>query len=292
MARRKPTNEEIAGVLEQIADLLEAQDANHFRVQAYRDGAKTARANEESIAALAHEGGEEGLQALPGIGKGIAGVIIDFVRSGRSEVLAELESDSTPGAVLQQVPGIGEKLAKRIAEELNITTLEELEQAAHDGRLQELEGFGPETVHNVQVGLAGMLSTAAQRSRRRAAGEPPPSKHPDIEILLEVDQEYRRKAEDGRLQKIAPKRFNPEGKAWLPILKTSRAGWEFTALYSNTAQAHKLDKTNDWVVLYYQQDGKEDQVTVVTETRGALKGKRVVRGREDESGEHYGSSAK
>jgi hypothetical protein len=60
-----------------------------------------------------------------------------------------------------------------------------------------------------------------------------------------------------------------------------------TVLFSNTARAHELGKTHDWVVIYYQKDGPEAQCTVVTETRGPLKGKRVIRGRERECRQFY-----
>jgi hypothetical protein len=71
--------------------------------------------------------------------------------------------------------------------------------------------------------------------------------------------------------------------SWLPILHTQRGDWHFTALFSNTARAHDLDKTSDWVVLYFHTDhGPEAQRTVVTETSGSLSGRRVVRGREAE----------
>ena len=82
---------------------------------------------------------------------------------------------------------------------------------------------------------------------------------------------------------IAPRRFNPSGAAWLPILHTERDPWRFTALYSNTARAHELGRTRDWVVIYFHQDDEvEGQRTVVTETLGPLAGHRVVRGREGE----------
>ena len=108
-----------------------------------------------------------------------------------------------------------------------------------------------------------------------------------MRTLLSIDNEYCKKADAGELRKIAPKRFNPEGKAWLPILNTEKNGWDFTALYSNTALAHDLDKTHDWVVIYYERDSKEGQDTVVTETKGLLEGKRVVRGREKECREFF-----
>jgi putative hydrolase len=82
--------------------------------------------------------------------------------------------------------------------------------------------------------------------------------------------------------------MNPEGKAWLPVLHTRFGPWHFTALYSNTERAHELHRIYDWVVIFYgDPEGGEGQATVVTERRGALIGKRVVRGREPECARHY-----
>ncbi len=282
-----PSNEEIAGVLERIAALLEAQGANTHRVRAYRVAAQTVKNTGDRVEEMARQAGLAELKELPGIGESLAGLIEEYVNRGRSSLLEELESEANPQAMLSQVPGIGKELAQRVVDELGIGSLEELEQAAHDGRLEKVSGFGPERVRAVQVGLAGLLSGAARR-RLAQGGEAQPETRPSIETLLEVDAEYRRKAKAGELQRIAPKRFNPAGEAWLPILNTSREGWSFTALYSNTATAHRLGKTDDWVVIYYKRPGvEEDQVTVVTETQGALKGKRVVRGHEAESARYY-----
>lgn len=110
---------------------------------------------------------------------------------------------------------------------------------------------------------------------------------PPIPLLLSLDEEYRRKAAEGTLKLIAPKKFNPDGKAWLPIMSTTREGWRFTVLYSNTQKAHELGKTNDWVVIYFDDGTGERQCTVVTEYKGISKGKRVVRGREAECAQYY-----
>ena len=111
-------------------------------------------------------------------------------------------------------------------------------------------------------------------------------------MLLEVDREYRKQAAAGSLPGIAPRRFNPDGKAWLPVLHTHRGDWHFTVLYSNTATAHKLKRTHDWVVVYFYDDEHvEGQHTVVTETRGPLTGRRVVRGRETECRTFYAHEA-
>ncbi len=108
-----------------------------------------------------------------------------------------------------------------------------------------------------------------------------PLSEPGVDLLLDVDAEYRRRTAAGDLPKIAPRRFNPGGEAWLPILHTDRGPWQFTALLSNTARAHELGRTDDWVVVYFHSnDHEEGQRTVVTETRGRLTGERVVRGRE------------
>ena len=86
---------------------------------------------------------------------------------------------------------------------------------------------------------------------------------------------------------MVPRRFNPSGTAWLPILHAERGGWSFTALFSNTARAHALGRTNDWVVIFCERDGVERQCTVVTEITGPLRGRRVVRGREQDCRQHY-----
>jgi DNA polymerase (family X) len=109
-----------------------------------------------------------------------------------------------------------------------------------------------------------------------------------VKHLLDVDREYRAGAEADTLPRIAPRRFNPEGKAWLPVLHTRRDDWAFTALFSNTARAHELDRVRDWVVVYVEDKAHhERQYTVVTAGQGTLAGRRVVRGRERECGELY-----
>ena len=202
--------------------------------------------------------------------------ILEMLRTGRWMQLERLRGSLDAEQVFQSIPGVGPELAKRIHAALEIETLAELEQAAHDGRLEQVPGVGPRRSRMVAAALAHML-------QRRPAHPPSPAAEPGVELLLDVDHEYREKAADGKLRKIAPKRFNPDGEAWLPILHTQRDGWEFTALFSNTARAHDLGKTDDWVVLYFHSDhGPEGQRTVVTETSGPLAGRRVVRGREAE----------
>ncbi|MDT8304748.1 MAG: helix-hairpin-helix domain-containing protein [Anaerolineae bacterium] len=280
------TKEEVAGMLERIASLLDVQDANVFRVRSYRQGARSIRESDADIVAMAERKDIDGLVALPDIGEGLAGLIVEYVTTGRSSLLEELQGQIMPETVIAQVPGIGDELAARIVDELGINTLEELEQAAYDGRLDQVEGFGEGRLKMVRTSLAGMLDRGGRRQRQEGDEN---TSEPPIALLVEIDAEYRRRAADGELPTIAPKRFNPDNEKWLPLLKTTRQGWKFTVLFSNTARAHELDKMHDWVVIYFEPEdgGSERQRTVVTEQTGPLEGKRVVRGREKETRDYY-----
>jgi hypothetical protein len=221
--------------------------------------------------------------------------------TGRLGILERLEGQVSPEDLFTTIPGLGETLAARIHETLHIDTLEELEQAAGDGSLERVPGIGPRRARAVREILAAQLGRSARRRQRRrrirvgeAQGEqtrPGAGREmwsrPSVPLLLAVDGEYRLKDAMGALRTIRPRRFNPEGKAWLPVFHTERDGWWFTALYSNTRRAHELGRTRDWVVIFYEADGHEDQCTVVTEYRGELAGRRVVRGRELECYDYY-----
>lgn len=287
MPIQSPTNEEIADLLEQIADQLEQQDDNPYRIQAFRNGARSVRAIQTPLTDIVKQQGGEALKQIEAIGQGLATTIFEFIQTGRVSYLQQLQARQSPEELFQRIPGIGQKLARQIARQLELASLEALEQAAHDGRLQQVEGFGPRRVAAVQHTLAEMLRHSARR-RQQSGMTDNGEVQPDVALLLEVDAEYRRRAEAGELPKLAPRRFNPNHEAWLPIMRSERAGWAMTVLFSNTARAHELGKTHDWVVIYYQKDGPEAQCTVVTEIRGPLKGKRVIRGRESECAQFYG----
>lgn len=297
MTRPDITNAEISDVLERVADLLEAQEANRYRVRAYRAAAQTIRQHDTPLAEILAEGGVEAVDALPTIGRTIASHVAELVHSRGLSLLERLEGEVSPERLLTTVPGIGPKLAERIHDELSVDSLEELEVAAHDGRLEALPGFGPRRARAVREALGSILGRSSRhRARRKVWLEAvddagPRESHvvprPDVATLLSVDAEYRAEAAAGRLRRITPRRLNPQHRAWLPILHAERDGWDLTALFSNTPRAHELGRTHDWVVLYYAYDGNEGQCTVVTERSGALRGKRVVRGREAECRAHY-----
>lgn len=277
-------NDSVAAKLDETATLLTDQGANPFRVRAYQHAAATVRQLAEPVSQILADQGVEGLERLPGIGETLARAISDIVRLGYFPMLERLRGQSDPVRLFASVPGIGRRLATRLHEELSIDTLEDLEAAAHDGRLTEIAGFGQKRSAGVRDVLAHRLARARPPAART-------DDLPSVTELLDIDREYREAAASNRLPTIAPRRFNPGRRRWLPILHATQGERHYTALFSNTAQAHRLGKTNDWVVIYRDHSAVDGQWTIVTDTAGPLRGRRVVRGRETECARHYGFAA-
>ena len=274
-------NARIAQRLDEMATLLAAQRGNPYRVAAYRRAATTVAMSPRSMRAVAELEGGRGLDDLPGIGPRIAASIVELLETGRWRQLDRLRGEADPEVLFRTIPGVGADLARRLHDELGVDTLEALELAAHDGRLQRLPRIGARRAAAIRASLTQLLDRTRVLQRRypsvTAAQEPP------VDLLLEIDREYRRGASAGSLPTIAPRRFNPGGASWLPVLHTTRGDWHCTSLYSNTARAHELGRVRDWVVVYCEDPAHaERQYTVVTAQRGALAGRRVVRGRETE----------
>jgi hypothetical protein len=270
--------------LREAADLLAAQGANPYRAAAYRKAADAiGRLTPAAVIELVNREGIDGLDRLPHVGRGIATAIVEMVRTGHWTQLERLRGTADPVQLFTVVPGLGHRLAERIHEELHVDTLEALELAAHDGRLENVPGVGPRRAAAIRASLHAMLV------RGRPLGtKPTTGPTPSVKVLLAIDRQYRDQAAAGTLPTIAPTRFNPAHESWLPVLHCERDGWQFTALYSNTAQAHQLKRTRDWVLIFhYDSENSEGQHTIVTETHGPLSGKRVVRGREAECRSYY-----
>ncbi|EMI18071.1 DNA polymerase family X protein [Rhodopirellula maiorica SM1] len=293
-------NQAIAELLDEIANLLAEQGAGEFRVRAYQNASKTLRSLATPVRNIMLHDGVVGLIELPTIGHSIANLIEQYLRLGRIPLLDRLRGEETAERLFATLPSIGSELAHRIHEELEIETLLELWAAAKDGRLEKVPGLGRKRIRAIRESLADRLrhrhsaDTAADSTRSARAGysntvsEDRPSDHEvSVAELLDVDEEYRRLASQGKLTKIAPRHFNPGAVAWLPILHCQRADRHYTAMYSNTARAHELNTTKDWVILYRDDPKSHDRWTVITSQFGKLRGCRIVRGREEECWQHY-----
>jgi hypothetical protein len=278
----RDVNEALAANLREFADLLAQQEADGFRTMAYRRTSDTLAGLDRPVTRVFAAEGRQGLMALPDIGASIASAIAEMLATGRWSRLERLRGTLNPEKLFPTIPGIGPELAARIHERLHVDTLEGLEIAAHDGRLEQVPGIGKRRAELIRSLLAERLGRPRLRRLKLEAARP------EVDLLLDVDREYRRRVLAGKLTLIAPKRFNAKGEAWLPVLHTRRDQWELTALFSNTRLAHELGRTRDWMVIYHQAgNSPEGQCAVVTEVRGPLAGRRVVRGRESECQVHY-----
>lgn len=162
-------NTEIAELFDRYADLLEIQDANPFRVRAYRNAARVVGSSSRSMGDLVAEGRD--LDDLPGIGKDLAAKIVTIVHTGGFPQLAQLES-RIPRALsdLMTLPGLGPKRVKRIYRELGIRSFEDLKRAIRSGALQRLRGFGAKTSDRILAGLERQ-GMAPQRFKLADAGQ-------------------------------------------------------------------------------------------------------------------------
>ena len=168
-----PTNAEIADVLEQMADVLDEREANPYRVGAYRQAAQTIRAHTEPLADLYAAGGVNALMDLPGVGESLSAHIARYIETGRLGRRTRQDDAFDPVVLFSSIPGVSRALARRLVDELGVTTLDALERAAYDGRLLAVKGVGRQTVAALRLQLNSLLQWTAlerrQRVRRDAA---------------------------------------------------------------------------------------------------------------------------
>jgi DNA polymerase (family 10) len=141
----KVSNETVAAVFNEIADLLDIQGANPFRIRAYRNGARRVLSYPKSMDSLVKEGFD--LTELDGIGKDLAAKISEIVTTGKLLFLEELKKEVSPDLEqLMHIPSLGPKRVHRLHEELHIDTLSDLKRVIKSGEVESLSGFGPKTV--------------------------------------------------------------------------------------------------------------------------------------------------
>jgi DNA polymerase (family 10) len=155
-------NVRIAEAFDLVADLLEFQDANPFRVRAYRNGARTIRDYPEPVEGFLGDS-ERKLTDIPGVGKDLAEKIATLCTSGKLPLLEELQAQ-VPQSVLAllRIPGMGPKKAATLYKELKITTLDQLRAACEAQEVRNLKGFGAKTEAMILAGMA-LAKTAGDR---------------------------------------------------------------------------------------------------------------------------------
>jgi DNA polymerase (family X) len=169
LERPSPTNQHIAGDLREAADLLEEKGESPYRTGAYRRAADLIERLGLPVAELVAREGAAGLRGLPGIGPTLSAAIEEIVRTGRWSRLDRYRAGVDPVARLRSVPGVGAVLARRIYDVLRVETLEDLAQAARDGRLERIGGVGAERARRVGQAVEALLAGGNGAAKASAA---------------------------------------------------------------------------------------------------------------------------
>lgn len=192
-------NIDYAHVFEEIADLLEIQGANPFRVRAYRNAARTIETLSQPLeSVLADESAR--IEDLPGIGKDLAGKIRELYQTGELQFLTELREE-VPSSLIEimHIPGLGPKRARQVWDGLEVTSVAELEEAVKSGELEQLSGFGKTLANRILKGISELKARAGRFKLSDADIYVPPLlaylERVEGLIHLEVAGSYRRRLE-------------------------------------------------------------------------------------------------
>ena len=160
------TNQSVGDVLEEIAELLELKGESSFRIRAYENAARTIRHMSTDVGELTDA---RELRTIPGVGEALALKLAEYLQTGQMTYLEKLRSEFPAGVrLLMGIPGVGPKMASRVYHELGIETIDELEAAAHDGKLAALPRMGSKTAENV---LKAIARSRQQETQRTPIGE-------------------------------------------------------------------------------------------------------------------------
>jgi DNA polymerase (family 10) len=147
-------NEEIARRFNRMASLMEVRGEDSFRVRSYRMAAEAIETWPVDMEAIARERGIEGLLEIPGVGKALAGKIVELVETGTFAAWQKLTAE-TPETVLDllELPGIGPKTAATFHQKFKIASLDDLRKFAEGGGLEMIDGIGPKTAERIRRSL-------------------------------------------------------------------------------------------------------------------------------------------
>ena len=191
-------NSDIARSLDKLADLIELEGGNSFRIRAYRNAARIVGELPRNVLAMTAAG--EDLAELPGIGEGLAEKIETLAETGHVAVLDELEHKTPPGLLaLLDIPGLGPKRVRALYDGLGIHNLTELVAAGKAGKIHDLPGFGAKT--EVRI---------LQEAEARAAATPPRIKRPVAEDVAEPLLRYLRRVKGVRQAEVARRRHREQ----------------------------------------------------------------------------------
>ena len=174
------TNAEIAAALEELAVLYQLDGADRYRVLAYVNSARTIKSEGRSVEEMAREGR---VTDLPGVGKTLEEKILALIETGEIPAATKLKEKIPPGLIeINRIPGLGPKTVRRLHEELDIGSPDDLREAAEAGKVRELKGLGPKVEENILAGL-DRLDAEPEGPRRKRLDEVLPVAEELVEAL-------------------------------------------------------------------------------------------------------------
>lgn len=176
-------NSVVANMLREYAEILRQQGAETFRAAAYDRAADVVERLDRPLGEVFAAGGREALMALPAIGRSIGAALAEMLTTGRWSQLERLRGTLKPEERFRTIPGVGPALAKHIAGDLHVDTLESLEAAAHDGRLAGIKGIGERRAQMIRSALNERLGRPRLRRFRQS------QERPSVGLLLDMDGE-------------------------------------------------------------------------------------------------------
>jgi DNA polymerase (family 10) len=247
-----PRNADVAEQFDLLADLLELEGAESFRVLAYRRAATRMRETSGSVAQLALDGRAKELQ---GIGKTIEEKIVQIVEPGEIEALAKRRSSVPPEVVLfMRLPGLGPKTAARIWKELGITTLDELKQAAETERLRGLTGLGAKSEEKILKALAFQAENPDAGRRLLGVGLPA------VQAVVSVLREHPASV---HVSEAGSVRRRKETFRDLDIIATATDPAELTAYFTQLAWVVEVAAHGETKATVVSNDGLRFDLRVV-----------------------------
>lgn len=246
-------NSEIAEIFYEIADLLEIEGANPFRIRAYRDAARTIEGHPRRINEMIKN--DESLQEIPGVGEDLADKIEEIVKTGNLVFYEKLLA-RTPQSLLKllDISGLGPKRVQQLYQELDITNIEELRAAIEEGKVADLDGFGPKTVDNILEALESD-SFVEERTRLDIAEQ-------FVEPLLQYLQEIE---SVGKVTVAGSYRRRKATVGDLDIIATSEEGSEITEAFVNFDSVDEILSQGDTKASIKLRSGLQVDLRVVPE---------------------------
>src|SRR5262245_24599977 len=214
------TNEQIATHLQHHATGLDGLGANLFRARSYRGAAFAIARLTRPLGEIFAESGRAGLEAIPGIGISMGYTIEKLLTTGQLHVLREPDA---PQRMLTTLPGVGPRLAEMLRDRLGVRSLEQLRDAVRAGKLRRA---------GVKARREAGIIAAVEARLRQERAPVAPANEPSVADLLAVDGAFRDQSQ--------------------PVYLAQRDGWRLRASWANTALAHRLGMTENWVTITFE----------------------------------------